>query len=387
MSNVLRVVWRIFSSQKLAVALIALLAALCIVGTVVPQKGDPGYDDWRGASPRLEAAVDRLGLNGVFTSIPFAALVVAVGVTTAACAVSRLGGLRSARAEAGFLRLLVSRQRLLGSAIFHLGIIATLAGGAASALTRFEGRIVVSEGQTLRLEGSSFKGFGKRGTLSDASVPFGVRLEKFRPQFETPWGMPDYASDVAAVVDGKAQKRAAVRVNAPFVHRGVTLYQGTHGFAPRFIYAERKSGRFSNTYVVLDTDLDSDPARYLGSFAVPGTDIAVDVEFFPDAVFEDGKLRTKSPEPRNPAAFVAVRRGGRAVFSGPIGRGRPIEIEKGVALGLGAPKYWSEFTVVKDSGVMLVFIGAWIVVAGLCVRFLPRRRGKAAPDAATSQES
>jgi cytochrome c biogenesis protein ResB len=183
--------------------------------------------------------------------------------------------------------------------------------------------------------------------------------------------VPDYASDVAVVVDGKAQRKATVRVNSPFVHRGVTLYQGTHGFAVRFMFAERKSRKIFNSRVVFKTDLTSEPARYVGSFDVPGTDFSVDAEFFPDAVFEDGKLRTVSPVPRKPAALVTVLRGGVEVFSGPIFRARPVEFEKGVCIGLGMPKYWSEFTVVKDSGVTLVFVGAWIAVAGLCVRFLP----------------
>jgi len=364
--------WRVLRSRKLAVAFIALLTLLCVVGTIVPQKGETGYDEWQLGNPRLEALVGWLGLNGVFTSPPFVTLVAAVGVATSACAVSRLGALKGAPADAGLFASLLARQRPFGSAVFHIGIIVTLAGGATSALTRFEGKIVVCEGKALALEESSFSFFGTRGALSSAYAPFGVHLGKFRPTFETPWGIPDYASDVVVVADGKAQAKATVRVNEPFVHRGVTIYQGTHGFAVRFMFAERKTRKLFNSRVIFETDLTSEPVRYVGSFDVPDTDFAVDAEFFPDAIMEDGKLRTKSPVPRNPAASVVVRRDAEVVFSGPIFRARPVEFEKGVCIGLGAPRYWSKFTVVKDSGVTLVFVGAWIAIAGLCVRFLPR---------------
>ena len=307
----------------------------------------------------------------------FGVLVAAVALSTAACAASRLGGLRGARPGAGFLRMLLSRHRALGSVIFHLGMLLTLAGAVVSSFTRFEGRIVVAEGETVPLRESSFRAFGKRGRFSDASAPFQVRLEKFRPQNKTRWGVPDYASDLAAVADGSVQRKATVRVNSPLVHRGVIFYQGTHGFSPRFMFAIRKSGKLFNKNVAMETDMDSDPVRYRGSFAVPGTEFTIDAEFFPDAVFEEGRLRSKSPVPKNPAASVAVRRGNTVVFSGPIGWGGPVEIEKGVCIGLGRPRYWSEFTVVKDRGVTLVFIGAWIATAGLCIRFLLLKRKRA----------
>ncbi len=152
MGNTFQVMWRALRSRTLAIALISSLAFLCVVGTVVPQEGEASYDEWQRASPHLAAVVDYLGINEVFTSLPFVVLVAAVGVATTVCAVSRLGGLRGARPEVGFPRLLLSRHRLLGSTIFHLGILLTLAGAAVSSLTRFEGALVVAEGQTLVLE-------------------------------------------------------------------------------------------------------------------------------------------------------------------------------------------------------------------------------------------
>ncbi|MHC4200426.1 MAG: cytochrome c biogenesis protein ResB [Planctomycetota bacterium] len=407
-------------SRVLAVALITILALLCVAGTFIPQEGEESYDEWQRDNPLLASLVGSLGVDEMFTSFPFVVLVAAVGLSTSVCTASRLGGLgksvdalragqlasgsAGARPGAGqdksrreggpaadirstgdprkaspsLPRRLLSRHRRLGSVVFHLGIVLTLAGALVSSLTRCEGSVVVGEGQTVPLKESSFTGFVRRWPLLDDSPLFRVRLEKFRPEHVTRWGVPDYASDVTVIDGGQERKKTTVRVNSPLVYRGVTLYQVNHGFSPRFMFAVRKSARLFDKYVPLGTDLDSDPVRYWGSFPVAGTEFTVDAELFPDAVFEEGRLRSKSPVPRNPAASVTVRRGDKVVFSGPIARGRPVEIEKGVCIGLGRPKYWSKFNVVKDRGVTFVFIGAWIATAGLCIRFLPLKRKRAA---------
>ncbi|MHC4252333.1 MAG: cytochrome c biogenesis protein ResB [Planctomycetota bacterium] len=364
-------IWRTLRSRKLAVVLISLLVALCVLGTVVPQLGEGSYGEWRRDSPRIAAFVRYLGLDEIYTSAPFIALVAVLALSTLACALSRLRGSGAPRGQRGLGPLLLSRHRLAGSFVFHVGIVVTLVGGTVSALTRSEDQVTVTEGKAVPVARRGRPLAERPPTGPEGHEFFLVRLDKFHQVLDTRGGLPDYSSDVTVVERGLERKKATVRVNEPFSYRGITFYQGTHGFSPWFMFAQRESGKLFKAFVPLETDLDSDPARYLGSFAVPGTRYVVDMEFFPNAVYEEGALRSKSPEPKNPAASITVRRGEEVVFSGPVARARPVEIEKGVALGLGTPRYWSELTVVKDSGVGLVFVGSWIAVAGLCLRFLP----------------
>lgn len=364
--------WRFLRSRSVAALSIFLLVLLCVVGTVVPQRGESSYGEWQRDNPRLAPFVHYLGLDKIFTSVPFVALVAVVFLSTLACALSRLPGLKGSRAQGGLAAFLLSRHRLAGSLVFHVGILVTFAGAALSALTRAQSNVTVIEGQVVPIAVPGPRRRAPRPGGASRPELFRLRLDKFHPIHSTRWSPSDYASDVTVLDSGREGTKTTVRVNRPLKYDGITLYQQEHGFAPRFMFAERKARRLFNSYIALNTDLESTPVRYLGSFAVPGTDFVVKAEFFPEAVLEGDMLSTVSPVPRNPAASVTVWRGGEVVFSGPIFRARPVEIEEGVALGLGAPKYWSEFTVVKDSGVWLVFLGSWIAVAGLCVRYFPR---------------
>ncbi|MHC5054415.1 MAG: cytochrome c biogenesis protein ResB [Planctomycetota bacterium] len=359
-------IWRILRSRRLAVGLIVLLALLCVVGGVFPQEGDQEYIKWRDENPRIGAVVEYTGVNAVFVSLPFILLVAAIGISTLTCTIARVWN----AAAAGLANRTLPGFRRTGSAVFHIGILITILGAVISSLTRLEGRLVLIEGHALPLEESSFSDFGIRGALSEPSFPFQIQLTGFSPQHETSWGGPDHASNVAILEDG-VRREATARVNSPIVHRGVTIYQGSHGFAPRFMYADRRSGKVFSSYIALDTDWQADPVRYSGAFDVPGTDVNISAEFFPDATVDGDGLRNLSPIPRNPAALVVVQQAGHTLYSGPAMLGRLVEYTPGVCVALGRPRYWVEFSVVKDSGAWLVLTGAWIAVAGLCVRFIP----------------
>ncbi|MBM4036571.1 MAG: cytochrome c biogenesis protein ResB [Planctomycetes bacterium] len=312
-------------SRRVAAVLLALLAALCMAGAVVPR--------------------------GIL-AIPFAALAGLVGLSASACVVTRAYRLIHSA-------LRIPHSALLGSLLFHAGLVGLTAAGALSTLTREEGKLLLTEGQETNLATAA----GVR-----------LRLEKFHPVHVGSWGTPDYASDLAVIEEGQEARRATVRVNEPLVHRGLTLYQALHGFSVLVVLADAQGRPRAGSWVALGTDLKSQPVRYRDTFTLPGTRLAVEAEFFPDAFPEGDKLTTRSPDPRNPALAATVRDGLDTLYRGPVYLEKPVQLRDGLWLKLAGVRYWSGFDTVRDRGVGLLFASAWAAVAGLCLRFWPKRR-------------
>ena len=98
----------------------------------------------------------------------------------------------------------------------------------------------------------------------------------------------------------------------------------------------------------------------------------------PDAVEEDGRWASRSPDPVSPVLFVRVRDSVETVYEGPVYLDRPVELPGGMELSLAGVRYWSAFDTVCGRGLGALFLSAWVAVGGLCIRFLPQRtaRGK-----------
>ncbi|NQT53499.1 cytochrome c biogenesis protein ResB [bacterium] len=137
--------------------LMVLIAVACIVGTLVKQEP---YDANRAVAhygKQLGLLVGLLGLNHLYHTWWFVALLSLFALSTVACALPRMK-----------LRL-----RTLGSGIVHLSIVFIVAGVIAKGLMGVEGMVRIAEGHSVNAV-----------AVEDGSVPLGfqVRLEDFEIQ-------------------------------------------------------------------------------------------------------------------------------------------------------------------------------------------------------------
>lgn len=95
--DLLKRLYRWLTSPKLAIALILGITAYAVVGTVVPQPalGPEEADRWAAAHPLASSVARPLGLFEAFSSPLFIAVVLLLGASTIACAVSRTKAARS----------------------------------------------------------------------------------------------------------------------------------------------------------------------------------------------------------------------------------------------------------------------------------------------------
>ena len=263
--------WGSLTSIRLTVFLFLILAAVAVVGTLVPQDQPPDlYLQHYGEG--LGGVLYGWGLARIYYSPWFLLPVGLLAVNILACVVQGLprairrsfrpftpeaaltlpergqfswpaGGDPDARIRAllreelgGGVRketlpdreiYLVQRGRLrpLGPYLVHLAILLILAGGLIGKFWGIEGTLPLDQGEAAR----TFQ----VGRL-ERPLNFQVRLDKFQVQFyEKEGGTPkEFRSDLTFLKDGREAARATCRVNEPVTFGGLTFYQASYGASP-----------------------------------------------------------------------------------------------------------------------------------------------------------
>jgi cytochrome c biogenesis protein len=261
--------WGSLTSIRLTVFLLLILAAVAVIGTVVPQNQPPGqyfmrYGEGLGGllyhlglarvyySPWFLLPMGLLALNILSCLIhglpqafrrilrpftPEAALALPergkfswpAGVDPRAHvrAVLRqeLGQFRQANLSAQEIYLYErGRFRPLGPYLVHLALLLILTGGLIGKFWGLEGSLPLDQGEVAQ----NFQ-------VADAQHPldFQVRLDRFQVQFYEQDGIPkEFRSDLTFLKDGKEVARATCRVNDPVSFGGLTFYQASYGARP-----------------------------------------------------------------------------------------------------------------------------------------------------------
>ncbi|MEW6439671.1 MAG: cytochrome c biogenesis protein ResB [bacterium] len=278
-SSAISAVGNRLSSIRLTIGLCIVLAAVSVLGTVIPQDAPPEqYQALYGATGAR--ILSGLGLLDLYHSAGFILLLALLAVNLAACTLHRIRGvwrslrgpsslprdlelsewkhrdtlrlrgdreeieraldrllpkifgkpMRAGTADAAagkrVLRLERNRFARLGPYVAHVSLLIILLGGLTGALFGFKGSMVLREGE------ESSKVWLQNGGRS-VDLPFRVRCERFVVE-SYPNGSPkEFRSEVTLLGDGgEKQAQGSIRVNHPLSHNGITFYQSTYGSVP-----------------------------------------------------------------------------------------------------------------------------------------------------------
>lgn len=267
--------WRFFSSVKLTIVLLILLAAASILGTVIPQQGQGAVDFAKRLDPAWFRFFEFLDLFDMYHSLWFRVLLTGLSLNLVICSIDRFPGawrrfravpkpdrnrpfadlpadrtfvVRTDAADAAgrvgrFLRSRLKRVRektsgdrhffygeksafsLFGVYLVHLSVLVILCGGLVGSFFGFEAYVNISEGE-------------KTGTvvlrkgMKPLKLGFEVRCDRFRVSFYDDGAPKEYRSDLTFFVNGEAVAERSVRVNHPVHFRGITFYQASYGKIP-----------------------------------------------------------------------------------------------------------------------------------------------------------
>lgn len=373
----MRAFWKFFSSVKLAIVLLIILAVASVIGLY--KSGWYLILLFFFAANTIICTLSRLPSNwrrsfGAKVDTETAALTAMkvksrFGKNAPAADVSaKLRNLLAAhhfhvKSQAGEKRIsLLARKRRLGhfgSDVVHLGLLVTIAGGIVSGLAGFRTQLDLAESQVAQVP----------------RAPFEVRLDRFETEYYPQGMVKAWKSTVTVLERGAGVLTKTIQVNKPLAYKGFNFYQTSYG------------SNWDNPELEVVIKKKNDPTFARTVRLSVGEKAAVDDKdvsqisvkrFVPDFVLGEGKqVESRSQEPRNPAAQVEGWKGEERIFSGWIFANFPDfdEMHQGKPTDLSfvlKSYHGSEYSVLeaaRDPGVGLIWIGCLLVTAGFFLAF------------------
>ncbi|MGV9713284.1 cytochrome c biogenesis protein ResB [Gordonia sp. NPDC003424] len=314
-------------------------------------------------------------------------------------------------AEKGYLRE-------FGNLVFHFALLALLVSIAVGKLYGYEGtRSLVADGEEGLCNTSTavYDSF-RAGSLVDGTdlSPFCFRVDNFDAEF-LPTGQPSmYTAKVrytegAKTTDPSTWNTTTIRVNDPLRISGDRVYVLGNGFAPTFTVTFPDGKQRTQTVLFIpdemQTMLSSGAARFdtpAGLYADEDQrrkhQIALEGLFAPTASFQGTLLSSSSPEPNDPYVAIRIYEGDTGLDTGKpqnaysldqslieqgrlqrraqvnLARGQSHTLPDGVSVRFDGYQRWVSVQVSHDPAQVWVLVSAIVMLAGLLVSLLVRRR-------------
>ncbi len=389
------------SSLQLTIALLIILAASSIFGTVIPQTGSP-EEYLRIYKVSTYKILKILGFLDLYHSGWFISLLALLSLNLIFCSWRRFRatwrflstpvrsgeewktwplrkniyqeGLVSENLprvqkvltqffpapkvfEGSFYDLFAEKRKFsrLGVYFIHLSVLIILAGALIGSLWGFRGEVNIVEGQT-----------AERVVLprerENRPLGFSLKLDQFSVSFY-PTGSPkEFKSTVTILERGQKVLTDSIRVNHPLTYKGISFYQSSYGIAAlekaTVAIRDRETGKEVNTpaQIGVRTEIPGGSATFLLTQFIPdfqGMGPALQGMLFDSQRRHENFLILQNhPE-------LETRRPGRYQFT--------IKEMK--------PRYNSVLQANRDPGVWVVWVGCFIMCAGFYMAFyLSHRR-------------
>ena len=397
------------ASSRLAVVLLAVLAAMLTVYLLVPQL-DPGdaealrrWDEASGVAGRLARA---LGLTNVQHSWLLFSTYVLLFVNLVLCmirrfravlrlyrfpkgppAVSRLwlhcevnGTDIEAEAAAAAIRRkgyrtlvdgntiygLRGRLAILGHWVFHLSFLVLIVGGMWVALApdAFRGTVGIGEGEPFDLLTAPF--LATKISRSQDLPELRFKMEKIEVLTEG-----EEVRRFEALLSNPEGGQVAVGINRPYRQRPYQVLVTGFGYMPGWVMVNKRGRMLRGAWVKLV------PFPHLAedSFPIGPEGSTVTVRFFPD--YEAGEIiaRSRSYELHNPRFETRIVWRGKQVFEGVLEPGQRVELGQGRKFFfLPDIRKYGMLDVMQERGHEVILTGLCIMVLGILLRYARIRK-------------
>jgi cytochrome c biogenesis protein len=220
----------ILSSLRLTIPLLIVLAALSVIGTIIPQNATE-QQYLQHYSKETYYILKGLGLFNMYHSWWFIGVLILLAINLIACSAKRLPGVwrQVRRTKSGYARL--------GTYLTHLSVLLILVGALIGAVWGFKGYVEIREGETV-------KGFVLNNPQEVVRpLGFQVRCDAFRADFY-PDGSPREFLSTLTFIDGNRVviDHAPLRVNHPLSYGGLSFYQSSYGISALAVLEVRGKG-------------------------------------------------------------------------------------------------------------------------------------------------
>jgi len=261
----------VLTDLRLAISLLLTIAVFSISGTTIEQGQEVAF--YQSNYPEHPAlfgflswkVILTLGLDHVYRTWWFLALLILFGTSLTACSFTRqFPALKAAqrwkfydqprqfqklalsaeldRGSLFFLTQLVQNRRYrvfqsedtlyarkgivgrIGPIVVHVGILIILVGGILGAMTGFVGQEMVPSGEDFKVQ--NIINAGPWAASSQILKDWSMRVNRFWIDYTPSGGIDQFYSDLSVLdSQGAEVKRKTIYVNEPLRYRGVTFYQ------------------------------------------------------------------------------------------------------------------------------------------------------------------
>lgn len=406
-------IWKFFSSIKLTIVILILLAIVCIIGTVVPQ--NEGAREFAARlSPQALSIFKILNLFDMYHALWFRVIIACLTLNLVVCSIDRfpatwkkfklrpdpdrnkpfehlpeaqsivtkrefantaddIGNLLQSRFKRtrekeveGSLYFYAEKGRFshFGVYIVHLSVLLILIGALIGSFFGFEAYVNIVEGeQTDQVM--------IRKDMRPLDLGFTVRCDKFSVDFYKTGAPKEFRSVLGFIVDGKEVKRTDLLVNHPAEFMGIAFYQASYGNVPgKTVDLEISlEGNTTASYSV-KAEMGKEFSLPKGKSTFQVADVRTDImRLGPAALIaikpEDGKPQDfwifenhEMVMKKLPAPMVKSPKFNPSSF-------KPYTFSlKGIQT-----KYYTGLQVNRDPGVSTVWAGCFFMIAGLFVTF------------------
>ena len=271
-------IWRFFSSVKLTIVLLILLALASVIGTLIPQMPQRESIEFaRSLSPGVFRFFNSIDLFDMYHSMWFRFLIGCLGLNLVICSMNRFPGtwrlyrslprpdrsmpfedlppeqtfvvkgesdatadqvgqflkkrytktIKKNKPDRHFFYSEKGAYSRFGVYIVHASVLLILIGALVGSFLGFEAFVNISEGDTVGISDIHLK----KGNLPKG-LEFSIRCDKFTVDFYENDAPKEYRSELAFLVDGEEVEKTSLLVNHPAQFKGVTFYQSTYGTTP-----------------------------------------------------------------------------------------------------------------------------------------------------------
>ena len=409
--------WSLFTSVKLTLGLLIVLAITSIFGTVIPQQ-EGAVEIAERLSPDLVSILSSLQFFDMYHSLWFRLIIGTLALNLIICSLDRFPAawkrfqaapkldrfkpfedLPSHRnfiapgkidkvlpLTAGILKskykqilqketdneVLLHAEKgrfsYLGVYLVHVSVLVILIGSIVGSLFGFEAYVNIPEGESIN------KVRLRKSQLVKA-LPFDVRCNRFSVEFYDNGAPKEYRSDLAFMEDGKVELQGSLLVNHPITFGGITFYQASYGSLPgnKAQIGIRREGDPANAALDVEIERPYDLPNRGGQFMVfearsdfmklgPAVLVAVktpegeEVRFW---VFKNSDLIKE----RFPGFFERFPKFNAGAYKPYLFSLQSIEV-----------KHYTGLQVSRDPGVPLVWTGFFLIMTGLFATFFTSHR-------------
>ncbi|AFM40904.1 ResB protein required for cytochrome c biosynthesis [Desulfosporosinus acidiphilus SJ4] len=374
--------WRIFSSMKLGLVLLGVIAFFAGIGTLFPQMD---------VDPDKAQAVGKLwqtlGFTNLYGTYWFRLLLGLLCINLIICSIQRFQGIynrtfklnppenssvipkkvqetwqgdgeslrksvQDVLRHRGFRVVFAEKDKQWGftaikrrwgnwgSFISHVSFVVLVIGAVIGSSLGFKGFLMAGTGTTVPIHSIQVS----RGTVKET---FDVLINSAEDRMLANGQRDNWYTDLSILQNGKVMARHTISVNHPFTYQGVTFYQssfinGVH------LTADVKGQKIPVT-------LEDRGGNY---FNAPGTDLYL----VASAINSDSQ---------KPSMLFEVFKGMSedAVQSGQLDFGQTIDIQGAYKLTLDGNSGYTGLQVKQDPGVMIIWLGCALLLLGLILSF------------------